>query len=195
MLDEFYNKQSDKQQRLIVMEKEIAKINILCLYGRQTGELIQWVWMLCTCMPVFVFVCVCAHRERERERERPVISKGETIKHVSSISAWAIHGRHSCTLLTASILQDRIEHYLWENGKKFLHKSFVNITGMEGNKHFSSHSHSVVGRHCYLANTKTCKKTKKVKKLNFSSNIYSMPKFRQLLQHKMWKSSPQGVAQ
>jgi hypothetical protein len=70
-----------------MMEKEIAEINILCLCGRQTGELIQWVWMLCMCVHVFVFVCVCSQRERERERERPVISKGETIKHVSSISA------------------------------------------------------------------------------------------------------------
>ena len=63
-----------------------------------------------------VCVCVCV-RERERERERPVVSKGETIKHISSISAWAIHGRHPCSLLTASILQHRIEHDLkgmWE---------------------------------------------------------------------------------
>jgi hypothetical protein len=40
------------------------------------------------CMQVFVCKYACVReRERERERERPVICKGETIKHVSSISA------------------------------------------------------------------------------------------------------------
>ena len=66
-------------------------------------------------------MCVRAEREREgerdreKERERPVISQCQPIKHISSISAWAIHSRHSSTLLTASALHYRIE----QNLKKF----------------------------------------------------------------------------
>jgi hypothetical protein len=60
--------------------------------------------------------CVCACRERKRRGERePVISQCQPIKHISSISAWAIHSRHSSTLLTASALHYRIE----QNLKKF----------------------------------------------------------------------------
>ena len=46
------------------------------------------------------------------QKIEPVIGKRETIKHISSISAWAVHGRHPSTLLTACILQDRIEQHL-----------------------------------------------------------------------------------
>lgn len=51
-------------------------------------------------------------RERERQKQRPVVSKSEAVKHFSGISAWTVHGRHPCSLLTASILQHRIEHDL-----------------------------------------------------------------------------------
>ncbi|MFS8025200.1 hypothetical protein Hanom_Chr16g01472151 [Helianthus anomalus] len=58
-------------------------------------------------------VCVCVkEREREREKERPVVCKSETIKHVTSVSAGTVHGRHPSSLFTACILQNRIEHYL-----------------------------------------------------------------------------------
>lgn len=36
-----------------------------------------------------------------RQRERPVISESEAIKHISSIAARTVHGRHTCTQLTA----------------------------------------------------------------------------------------------
>jgi len=49
----------------------------------------------------------------KREKKIPIISEGQTIKHIPSIPARAVHGRHPCSLLTAGILQHRIEHDLY----------------------------------------------------------------------------------
>lgn len=45
-------------------------------------------------------------------KRAPVICEREAIKHISGISARTIHGRHSCSLFTASILQNSIEQHL-----------------------------------------------------------------------------------
>ena len=75
-------------------------------------------------------MCVC-ERERERERERPVISKCEAIKHLAGISAGTIHGRHPCSLLTASILQNRIEHNLRKLSKSISHQAKLGIDNLQ----------------------------------------------------------------
>jgi hypothetical protein len=51
---------------------------------------------------------------QEKKKKIPIISEGQTIKHIPSIPARAVHGRHPCSLLTAGILQHRIEHDLYQ---------------------------------------------------------------------------------
>lgn len=58
----------------------------------------------------------------------PVVGKSETIKHLPSIPAGTIHGRHSSSLLTTGVLQNRIKHNLWRRFKTFLKKLEYNTT-------------------------------------------------------------------
>jgi hypothetical protein len=50
-------------------------------------------------------ISLCSQIPRwQKKKNKPVVSESETIQHIASISARAVHGRHAGSKLTACIL-------------------------------------------------------------------------------------------